>query len=104
MTTIRRHRRPLLAGTSLAGALSLAGLGVGTAGAEPLPPAPPLDFVTIDYDGQSTFFTGIRGDNLVGNYVLSGSSDTGGLLYRSDTGIWTPFVEATENGVNFPDF
>jgi subtilase-type serine protease len=102
MKNSHRRRRLLLAGTSLAGALSLAGPGVGTAVADPMPPVPPLDFVTIDYDGQSTFFTGIRGDNLVGNYVLPGTADTGGLLYRSDTGIWTPFVTATENGVNYP--
>ncbi|MBN9022711.1 MAG: autotransporter domain-containing protein [Rhizobiales bacterium] len=93
----------MLAGTSLAGVLSIAGFGGGAARAEPLPPAPPLDFVTIDYGSNSTFFTGIRGDNLVGNYVIPGTADTGGLLYRSDTGAWVPFTEATANGVNYPD-
>ncbi len=101
MTLDHTHRRLLLAGTSLAGVLSLA--VAGPVAADPTPPAPPLDFITIDYGGNSTFFTGIRGDNLVGNYVIPGSPDTGGLLYRSDTGVWTPFVAATENGVNYPD-
>jgi len=93
-------RGRMLAGTSLAGILAVAGF---PAAAEPLPPAPPLDFVTIDYGTTGTFFTGIRGDNLVGNYVLpGGDAATGGLLYRTDTGTWTPFVEATDDGVNFP--
>ena len=101
--SIRRAR--MLAGTSLVAILSAVALA-GRAGADPLPPSPPapdLDFVTVDYGSNSTFFTGIRGDNLVGNYVIPGTADTGGLLYRSDTGTWVPFTEATENGVNYPD-
>ena len=97
------HRRLMLAGTSLVAIVSALALAGTEAGAEPLPPPPNLDFVTVDYGSNSTFFTGIRGDNLVGNYVLPGTADTGGLLYRSDTGTWVPFTEATANGVNFPD-
>jgi len=45
------------------------------------------NYVTLDFDSDSTFLTGIRGDNLVGDYVIPGSSpNTGGLLYRLDDG------------------
>ena len=82
----------LLAGTWLA--------GIGLAGGLPAS-AQELDFVTLDYGTSGTFFTGIRGDTIVGNYVIPGG--TGGLLYPTDTGIWTPFTVATANGSNFPD-
>jgi subtilase-type serine protease len=84
-------RRLLLAGSSLA--------GVGLLGAVPAA-SQELDYVTLDYGTSGTFFTGIRGDTIVGNDVIPGG--TGGLLYRSDTGVWVPFTEATANGSNFP--
>ena len=64
----------------------------------------PLNYVTIDYGSAATFLTGIRGDTFTGNYVIPNSGGaTGGLLYSNVTGAWTPFPEATADGVNFPD-
>ncbi|MCB1501329.1 MAG: autotransporter domain-containing protein [Bauldia sp.] len=60
-----------------------------------------LNFETLDYGTTGTFITGIRGETIVGNYVIPGG--TGGLLYTSESGIWTPFPVATANGVNYPD-
>ncbi len=61
-----------------------------------------LVYTTLDYNGIGTFLTGIRGDNIVGNYVIPGSSETGGLLYSRSTGTFTPFPVATASGVNYP--
>ncbi len=65
-------------------------------------PLPPLDYMTLDFGDNQTFLTGIRGDNIVGNYVVPGTTATGGLLYNSATGTWSPFPYATPNGVNYP--
>ena len=59
-------------------------------------------YTTLNYGTNSTFLTGIRGNNIVGNYVIPGTGETGGLLYSLSTGIWTPFPVATTNGANFP--
>ena len=79
------------------------GLGVGvfaaTARAEPLTIS---EYVTLDYEGASTFLTGIRGNNIVGNYVIPGTSDTGGLYYNLETQTWSPMPVPTPNGANFP--
>ena len=68
--------------------------------------APPAEaqfaYTTLNYGTTGTFLTGIRGNNIVGNYVIPSSGQTGGLLYSSSTGIWTPFPVATTNGANFP--
>ena len=81
----RSIRRLLLAGTSLA--------GLGLLGAVPAV-AQELNYVTLDYGTSGTFLTGIRGDTIVGNYLLpGGSGSTGGLLYRTDTGVWVPFTD-----------
>jgi hypothetical protein len=59
-------------------------------------------YQTLNFGTTGTFLTGIRGDNIVGNYVIPGTSATGGLLYRSSTITWTPFPVATASGTNFP--
>src|SRR5262249_16071523 len=58
----------------------------------------------LQFDGSNfTGVTGIRGDNMTGNYAISGSGgSTGGLLYRFTTGAFEPFPVATASGVNFP--
>ena len=61
-----------------------------------------LEYLTLDYEGTSTFLTGIRGDNIVGDYVIPGTSDTGGLYYNLTSGTWSPLPAATPSGVNFP--
>jgi len=47
-------------------------VGVLLLGATPLA-AQPLDYMLLNYGTSSTFLTGIRGDNIVGNYVVPGS-------------------------------
>ena len=59
-------------------------------------------YETLNFGTSSTFLTGIRGDNIVGNYVIPGTTDTGGLYYNLSTKTWSPMPEATENGANFP--
>lgn len=59
-------------------------------------------YTTLDYGTSGTFLTGIRGNNIVGNYVIPGSGQTGGLLYNLSTKTWTPFPLTTANGANYP--
>ena len=59
-------------------------------------------YETLNYGTSSTFLTGIRGDNIVGNYVIPGTTETGGIYYNLATKTWSPMPEATENGANFP--
>ncbi len=61
-----------------------------------------LNYMTLDFGSDQTFLTGIRGDNIVGNYVVPGTTATGGLIYDSKTGVWSAFPYATPNGVNYP--
>jgi subtilase-type serine protease len=61
-----------------------------------------LVYTTLNYGVTGTFLTGIRGNNIVGDYVIPGSTETGGLLYNLLTRIWMPFPVATKNGSNFP--
>src|SRR3954447_8554366 len=72
-------------------------------GATALPAHADLDYVTLNFGASGTFLTGIRGNNIVSNYVIPGSGQTGGLLYNLSTGAWTPFPLATPNGANFPN-
>jgi hypothetical protein len=88
MTKIN-FRRPLLL---------LAALGVWFAA----PAQAQTDFTTLNFGTTGTFLTGIRGDNIVGNYVIEGAAETGGLLYDLTTGTWTPFPLATPGGANYP--
>src|ERR1700739_2474055 len=62
----------------------------------------PLSYVTLDYGSAGTFLTGIRGDTLTGQDVIQSSGANGGLIYSNAAASWTPFPEATEDGVNFP--
>ncbi len=61
-----------------------------------------FSYETLNYGTASTFLTGIRGDNIVGNYVIPGTSDTGGLYYNLATETWVAFPVSTDNGANFP--
>lgn len=66
-----------------------------------LPPDLRLDYLPLDFGTASTFLTGIRGTNIVGNSVIPGGQ-TGGLYYDSASGDWSAFPVATENGSNYP--
>jgi hypothetical protein len=59
-------------------------------------------YETLNFGTSGTFLTGIRGDNIVGNYVIPGTSATGGLLYNTVSATWMPFPVATPSGANFP--
>lgn len=85
------------AGWSKAAGLSLY-LCVQTAGAA----EPGFTYQTLQYNGTGTFFTGIHANTITGNYVIPGSSNTGGLLYDISTGSWSAFPYATANGSNYP--
>jgi subtilase-type serine protease len=45
---------------------------------------------------------GSRADTIIGNYVIPGSCNTGGLLYNLTTGAWTAFSQTTASGVSYP--
>lgn len=66
---------------------------------------PPVVFSyeTLNFGDANTFPTGIRGNIIVGNYVIPGTTETGGLSYDMTTGLWTAMPVATENGANYPD-
>ena len=76
-----------------------AGIVASAARAEPLTIS---TYETLDYGTADTFLTGIRGNNVVGNYVIPGTTETGGLYYNLVTQTWSPMPVATPNGVNFP--
>lgn len=63
-----------------------------------------LDYTTFGYPGSSvTTVTGIRGDNMTGNYSIANSGgDTGGLLYTLPSLVPAPFPSANSPPVNFP--
>jgi len=63
---------------------------------------PTLVYKSLDYHNYSSLPTGIRGYTLTVNYIIPGVG-TGGLLYTSSTGVFTPFPVATSSGVNFPN-
>jgi len=67
------------------------------------PPADALDYTTLDFGTSGTFLTGIRGNNIVGNYVIPGTTATGGFLYNQSTGTFTALPVATASGVNYPN-
>lgn len=76
----------------------------GTGALAPAAMAAPVTttYETLTYGTASTFVTGIRGTTIVGNYVIPGTSETGGLLYDLTTSTWSALPFATANGVNFP--
>lgn len=61
-------------------------------------------FTTFQYPNSSiTTVTGIRADNMTGNYSTGIDSNTGGLLFDLSTGAYSAFPYATTNGSNFPN-
>jgi len=61
-----------------------------------------LDFTRFDYPGSTiTTVTGIRGNNMTGNFSMTGGA-TGGLLYTLPSLTPAPYPTATSSGVNFP--
>jgi outer membrane autotransporter protein len=89
---------------SRARALGLFAMGLGASGftqaawADPLP----TSYQTLNYGTNGTFLTGIRGDNIVGNYTIPGTTETGGLYYNMTSQTWSPMPVATPNGANYP--
>lgn len=63
-----------------------------------------LDYTTFGYPGSSvTTVTGIRGDNMTGNFSIANSGgSTGGLLYTLPSLVPAPFPSTTSPPVNFP--
>lgn len=97
--------RPGLCGLPRARAWEL--LVVGLAGAASVVPAQAetpivFSYETLNYGDTGTFLTGIRGNSIVGNYVVPGTTATGGLIYNTVTGEWSAMPVATPNGVNYP--
>ena len=89
----KRHSFPLAAGLAIA-ALTVCSFAATV--------EPPLAYRTLNFGTTGTFLTGIRGNNIFGNYVIPGTGgDTGGLLYSLSTGIWTPFPLPTETAPTF---
>lgn len=84
--------------------LLLSSLFVTSVCSFPAPARAQLDFTTFQFgDSAVTTVTGIRGDNMTGNYSITGSGgDTGGLLFRLSTGAIAPFASATAGASNFP--
>jgi hypothetical protein len=66
------------------------------------PTGSPIAYTTLNFGTSGTFLTGIRGNNIVGNYVITGTTETGWLLDDIPTEIWALFPEAAANGANFP--
>lgn len=62
-----------------------------------------LDYINLNYPLAEANFTGIRGANIVGNYLIpDGNGASGGILYRTDTQTWEAIPTATASGVNYP--
>ena len=81
---------------SLAGGLGSMLLGSSAKAQTPTP------YTTLNYGDTGTFLTGIRGNSIVGNYVVPGTTETGGLLYDMTSGQWSAMPVATPNGANYP--
>jgi subtilase-type serine protease len=81
----------------------LIGVAVSLTTAATAQPMPQFTYTTLDYGINGTFLTGIRGNNIVGNYVIpNGSGGTGGLLYNQLTNAWSLFPTPTANGSSYP--
>lgn len=63
---------------------------------------PGFTYQTLQYQGASTFFTGIHANLITGNYVIPGTTNTAGVLYNTSTRSWSAFPYATANGSNYP--
>jgi subtilase-type serine protease len=79
-------------------------LAVPSAGLIATPAAAQLNFQTFQFDSSTiTTVTGIRANNMTGNYSIANSGgSTGGLLFNLSTGAYSPFPAATANGSNYP--
>ncbi|MEP9376046.1 autotransporter domain-containing protein [Aquabacter sp. CN5-332] len=85
------------------GRLAAVGIGVGAlAIVSEAQAQAPTPYTTLNFGTSGTFLTGIRGNTIVGNYVVPGTTATGGLLYNMSSGQWSPMPVATANGVNYP--
>ncbi|HML27404.1 MAG TPA: hypothetical protein PKE16_00925 [Hyphomicrobium sp.] len=80
----------------------LVALSLGVVGFVQAARADPTVYQTLDFGTYDTFLTGIRGNNIVGNYIIPGTTDTGGIYYNMTTQTWAPMPEATPNGANYP--
>ncbi|OYX10703.1 MAG: hypothetical protein B7Z15_13295, partial [Rhizobiales bacterium 32-66-8] len=61
-----------------------------TFGAASLLSAQELNYINIPYPIAEANFTGIRGANIVGNYLIpNGNGASGGILFNSQTQTWT---------------
>ena len=69
-----------------------------------MPASAQLQFTTYQFpNSKITTVTGIRADNMTGNYsVADTGGDTGGLLFRLSTGAIAPFPSSTSGISNFP--
>ena len=68
-------RRGLL---GLVTCLAVSVLTVLTLSSIATPAGSPLAYTTLNFGTSGTFLTGIRGNNIVGNYVIPGTTETGG--------------------------
>lgn len=100
MSRFLTYRR--MARSSLKPAL-LAGVALWCTVAGAQAQSAPTIYQTLNYGTSGTFLTGIRGNTIVGNYVVPGTGATGGLLYDMTSGSWSAFPVATSNGVNYPN-
>jgi len=92
------RRKKIGTGSSLLACLALpGGLMISTsASAE-------LEFTTYQYGNSAiTTVTGIRADNMTGNYSTGSGGNTGGLLFRLSTGAISPFPSSTSGASNYP--
>ena len=85
---------------------SLRGLLVASAvGAVSTPAFAQLSFNTYQFDSSSiTTVTGIRGNNMTGNFSTGSGGNTGGLFFNPALtfGNVIPFPTATSSGSNYP--
>jgi subtilase-type serine protease len=94
---VRRHGNSRLASL-------LALLAAPTVSLVATPAKAQLSFQTFQFDSSTiTTVTGIRANNMTGNYSIANSGgNTGGLLFNLSTGANSPFPTATANGSNYP--
>ncbi|KAA0969763.1 autotransporter domain-containing protein [Aureimonas fodinaquatilis] len=92
----------LYRGAPGARALGLVAIGLSTTCLTQIANAGPTSYLTLNFEGNGTFLTGIRGDNIVGNYTIPGTNETGGLYYNITTQTWSAMPVATPNNANYP--
>ena len=72
---------PLVARLAITASMALAISSIAA------PPQPQLTFTTLDFGTSGTFLTGIRGNNIVGNYRDPGQPDRRTALQPFDRGL-----------------